>query len=687
MKQKLLKSILLLCALVVGNGSLRAADTWVKTDPTALSSGDIVVIVDLTSGKAMSNDKGTSSAPSATAVTLNTDKDEITSEVAATLQWTVTASGSGESRTYQFAKGTDFLYVIKNNNGVRVGEGVRNSFTIVKGGDNNGYYLYNYDSEALDARNVGCYNESDWRCYTSINANIKGNNNAFFKKVTEVSYTITAVSNNNEWGTVSVLGNAITATPKEGYIIDKTTPYEVTSGTASIAQSSNVFTVTADADCTIKINFAVAPKYDVKWSVNGVIVSTDKVDENSAITFTDPTSGIPAGYVFKGWVEEANKIDVPTDTDPKDNYIASATCTDNVTYYAVLAVATEGEEVSTLTQTLTYDSSDSYPWEIGGSNTDKSSYTLLHTGGYVKSASFDLSKLSQVKVYGGTFGGSTYNSFTIDDGTNIWKSGTLSGTGNAKEHSFTDGTALTGTGALYITSTCGTSSGSGIRISKVEIFTMAPAVIYKNYCTTVPAATITLASACTDGDKYYGTYSNNSAFIVPADLTVSAITSADGGKLTTSDYAEGDIVKANTGVLVSSTTAGEKTVVLTAATGTEISGNMLKASGDAGIDAAGMDEANTKFYRLTMHNGTQIGFWWGAENGAAFAVAANKAYLAVPNGSGAREGLWFNDDVTTGINAVENGETVKAVYNLAGQRVAQPTRGLYIVNGKKIVIK
>ncbi len=200
-------------------------------------------------------------------------------------------------------------------------------------------------------------------------------------------------------------------------------------------------------------------------------------------------------------------------------------------------------------------------------------------------------------------------------------------------------------------------------------------------------ATITLADACTDGAKYYGTYSNNSAFIVPADVTVSAITSADGGKLTTSDYAEGDIVKANTGVLVSSTTAGEKTVVLTAATGTEISGNMLKASGDAGIDAGGMDEANTKFYRLTMHNGTQIGFWWGAENGAAFAVAENKAYLAVPNGSGAREGLWFNDDVTTGINAVENAETVKAVYNLAGQRVAQPTRGLYIVNGKKIVIK
>ena len=32
---------------------------------------------------------------------------------------------------------------------------------------------------------------------------------------------------------------------------------------------------------------------------------------------------------------------------------------------------------------------------------------------------------------------------------------------------------------------------------------------------------------------------------------------------------------------------------------------------------------------------------------------------------------------------VENGQ----FFNLAGQRVAQPTKGLYIVNGKKVIIK
>ena len=69
-------------------------------------------------------------------------------------------------------------------------------------------------------------------------------------------------------------------------------------------------------------------------------------------------------------------------------------------------------------------------------------------------------------------------------------------------------------------------------------------------------------------------------------------------------------------------------------------------------------------------------------------IPAGKCFLAVANTS-APEFLGFGGDDTTGINAV-NGEgfTVNGeFYNLAGQRVAQPTKGLYIVNGKKVVIK
>ena len=169
-------SFLTLLMAVVNFAS--AADKWVLTAPTALQTGDVVVIVDQTSSKAMSNTSlNNNGAPNAVAVTLSTD--EISSTVDAGLQWEVTVSDAG----YQFnVAGTEnYLYVTATNNGVKVGSGERNTFTIETGGDNNGYYLNNVSGE--DTRYIGCYNSQDWRCYGSINNNIKGNNNAFYKKV------------------------------------------------------------------------------------------------------------------------------------------------------------------------------------------------------------------------------------------------------------------------------------------------------------------------------------------------------------------------------------------------------------------------------------------------------------------------------------------------------------------------
>ena len=193
--------------------------------------------------------------------------------------------------------------------------------------------------------------------------------------------------------------------------------------------------------------------------------------------------------------------------------------------------------------------------------------------------------------------------------------------------------------------------------------------------------TITLNAACNDGEFIYGTYSSSNAFRVPADLIVSAVSVADG-KLTVTNYETGDIVKANTGVMVSSDEAGAHTVALSNETGEEIDGNMLKASSVA------MTGKNL-FYRLTMHNGTQIGFWWGAAGGGTFDIDANKAYLAVPSVPGARDFVWFDEGETTSLNEVRGLKSdVRGEYfNLNGQRVAQPTKGLYIVNGRKVVIK
>ena len=86
---------------------------------------------------------------------------------------------------------------------------------------------------------------------------------------------------------------------------------------------------------------------------------------------------------------------------------------------------------------------------------------------------------------------------------------------------------------------------------------------------------------------------------------------------------------------------------------------------------------------FALANGTQgVGFYKVA-NGQA--VPAGKAYLNIA--AEAREFIGFGGEAT-GIKMVENAAANNGeVFNLAGQRVAQPTKGLYIMNGKKVVIK
>ena len=68
-------------------------------------------------------------------------------------------------------------------------------------------------------------------------------------------------------------------------------------------------------------------------------------------------------------------------------------------------------------------------------------------------------------------------------------------------------------------------------------------------------------------------------------------------------------------------------------------------------------------------------------------IALNKAYLSVESSS--RDIFFIEDGETTGISAtLMNNETMNNEYfDLQGRKVANPTKGLYIVNGKKVVIK
>ena len=293
--------------------------------------------------------------------------------------------------------------------------------------------------------------------------------------------------------------------------------------------------------------------------------------------------------------------------------------------------------------------------------------TLTDANATLKSASFALrhwtNKAVTITMYYSTDGGDTW--------TTTGQSHAFTSSTNGENVTLTASSLPTGTNAIRLAGNADLQYG--VASVTVEVGTK-----------------FNINSACTDGEgNYYGTYSNDLAFVVPEGLTVSEI-KVEEGKLSLSNYATGETVPANTGVMVAATSAGDKTVKLTTGGTSKLgSNNMLKASGDAGITAANMTEEDTEFYRLTMHNGETIGFWWGAAGGGAFDIAANKAYLAVPSDAGARDFVWFDEGETTSLSEVRGLKSdVRGEYfNLNGQRVAQHTKGLYIVNGRKVVIK
>ena len=95
-------------------------------------------------------------------------------------------------------------------------------------------------------------NGTNYRFY----ATTQSYTNRFYVYKVAVSYAITAQSNNTTYGTVSLSGTTITATPKTGYRVSTSNPYEVTVGTATVVDNgNNTFTVTPESNCTVQINF------------------------------------------------------------------------------------------------------------------------------------------------------------------------------------------------------------------------------------------------------------------------------------------------------------------------------------------------------------------------------------------------------------------------------------------------
>lgn len=113
----------------------------------------------------------------------------------------------------------------------------------------------------------------------------------------------------------------------------------------------------------------------------------------------------------------------------------------------------------------------------------------------------------------------------------------------------------------------------------------------------------------------------------------------------------------------------------------EVTGNELQVS-----EGGATSDDNKTVYALASKGETpKVGFY---KVQAGTKVPAGKCYLSVAKeASSARDFLGFIEENATRINAVENGQSTDGVFDLQGRQVKQPTKGLYIKNGKKVIIK
>ena len=152
-------------------------------------------------------------------------------------------------------------------------------------------------------------------------------------------YTVTAVSENTDYGTVSMSGKTITATPNTGYTVSgyKLSPEDA----ATVTRSGNTFTVSnVKANCTVTITFAPKTAATITYNVpNGVTVSGTTASYVGDTVKLASVSGAPAGtegYGFYGWAEQeiADTTTAPTVQKAGASYTVKAAQT---TFYGVFS--------------------------------------------------------------------------------------------------------------------------------------------------------------------------------------------------------------------------------------------------------------------------------------------------------------------------------------------------------------
>ncbi len=178
----------------------------------------------------------------------------------------------------------------------------------------------------------------------------------------------------------------------------------------------------------------------------------------------------------------------------------------------------------------------------------------------------------------------------------------------------------------------------------------------------------------TVGSTGYTTYVTPAAVSFPEGVEAFIVTAINEGSMHMDPV---DAVPAGTAVVVK---AAQGTYTLSTATETvDVDDNLLLASD-------GTVKGGSNIYVLA-NKSKGVGFYPTATT---INIPEGKAYLDTSATGHVKEFIAFDFGGTDAINAIDNGQLTvdsSVIYNVAGQRVGKMTKGIYVVNGKKVIVK
>ena len=491
--------------------------------------------------------------------------------------------------------------------------------------------------------------------------------------------------------------------------------YYTTDGTDPTATTGTLYTesgvsIAAGKSITLK---AIAVKDDIAsevteavytYVVNAPIVSPESCNFTDKLTVSVK---LPAGAAAIYYTTDGTD---PTASGAKESETDFTLDLAATTTLKAVSIDNDANTSETVTYTYTKvepgnsDMDGTVIWSEDFSSYSKDTTPANMTGN--ENATYDASG-NETKLYDGKLAGGTTpelllkkgkNTFTINIKSLNKKFGQLMFTYLSNKENLTISTTTTG-----VTVTKVANKNGKVKQYMVEVpdGTSAVTLVMTSGSDNARIDNLMLAAkgTFTVTSAGYATYYTDKAFIMPEGVTGQTVTAANGGSLTIDDtYTAGGMVPAGTPLLLKGD-ASDYNFTEVMSDSIAPAANLLHGTlTDATTDYT-EDGKTFLYYKLAYNDaGDKLGFYWDQDNGAAFTNAAGKAYLALEkseNGTAAVSGYAFEDMVTAISTAAATDASAAAgfrAYDMSGRRVqaasaAQLRSGLYIVNGKKVMVK